>query len=57
MNTGFQMPGIYKRCAKYGVSTSGKVNKAVLAHDRIHAPILTTVYKQFIFASQTHKEI
>jgi len=40
---GFQMPGILKWCAKYGVSTSGRANTAVLAHDRIHAPMLTTV--------------
>ena len=46
---GFQMPGILKWCAKYGFSTSGRANTAVLTHDRIQAPTLTTVYKQFTF--------
>jgi len=38
-----QIRGFYIQC------TSGRANTAVLAHDRIHAPMLTTVYKQFTF--------
>ena len=53
-NTGFQMLGIKKWCVKYGFSTS---ERAVLAHDRFHAPVLTAVHKQFTFRSQSHKEI
>jgi len=54
---GISNAGHIKWCAKYGFSTSGRANTAVLAHDRFHAPMLTTVYTQFTFKSQTHKEI